>query len=127
MKLVFELKKKHIFGVMFESTILDWNFKKATTRRPDGADSKHLCNVGKLLPDDTAQQPRKQPSSFSSPWEPQISQPTDYFKYITNLTKMQPPNWLINQERYIKNLKVTSRDFQGFTHSHISAKQDSSF
>jgi hypothetical protein len=31
--------------------------------RPDEGDSKHLCNVGKLLPDYTAQQPRRQPSS----------------------------------------------------------------
>jgi hypothetical protein len=35
--------------------------------------SKHLWNVGKLLSDYTAQQPRKQPSSCSLPWETQIS------------------------------------------------------
>jgi hypothetical protein len=43
------------------------------TRRPDDGGSKHLWNVGKLLPDYTAQQPRRQPSSYSPPWEPQIS------------------------------------------------------
>jgi hypothetical protein len=40
-------------------------------RRDDGG-SKDLWNVGKLLPDYTVLQPRRQPSSYSSPWEPQI-------------------------------------------------------
>jgi hypothetical protein len=35
--------------------------------------SKHIWNVGKLLPDYTEQQPRRQPSSYSPPWEPEIS------------------------------------------------------
>jgi hypothetical protein len=34
--------------------------------------NKDLWNVGKLLPDYTALQPRRKPSSYSSPWEPQI-------------------------------------------------------
>jgi hypothetical protein len=34
---------------------------------------KHLWNFCKLLPDYTAQQPRRQPSSYSPQWEPQIS------------------------------------------------------
>jgi hypothetical protein len=34
--------------------------------------SKDLWNVGKLLPDYTALQPRRQPSLYSPPWEPQI-------------------------------------------------------
>jgi hypothetical protein len=33
--------------------------------RPDDGGSKHLWNVGKLLPDYTALQPRRQPSSYS--------------------------------------------------------------
>jgi hypothetical protein len=37
------------------------------------APSKHLWNVGKLLPDYTAQQPRKKPSSNKPPWEHKIS------------------------------------------------------
>jgi hypothetical protein len=41
--------------------------------RPDDGGSKHLWNVSKLLPDYTAQQPRRQPSSYSTPWEPKIS------------------------------------------------------
>jgi hypothetical protein len=34
--------------------------------------SKYLWNVGKLLPDYTVLQPRRQPSSYSPLWEPQI-------------------------------------------------------
>jgi hypothetical protein len=41
--------------------------------RPDNGDSKHLWNVSKFLPDYTAQQPRRQSSSYSPPWEPEIS------------------------------------------------------
>jgi hypothetical protein len=41
--------------------------------RPDFGDSKHLWNFGKLLPDYTAQHPRRQSSSYSPPWEPEIS------------------------------------------------------
>jgi hypothetical protein len=40
---------------------------------PDDGGSKHLWNVGKLLPDHTAHYPRRQPSSYSPQWEPQIS------------------------------------------------------
>jgi hypothetical protein len=40
--------------------------------RPDGGGSKDLWNVGKLLPDYTVLQPRRQQSSYSPPWEPQI-------------------------------------------------------
>jgi hypothetical protein len=40
--------------------------------RPDNGGSKDLWNVGKLLPDYTALQPRRQQSSYSPPWEPQI-------------------------------------------------------
>jgi hypothetical protein len=39
---------------------------------PDDGGSKYLWNVGKLLPDYTALQPRRQPSSYTPPWEPQI-------------------------------------------------------
>jgi hypothetical protein len=40
--------------------------------RPDDGGSKYLWNVGKLLPDYTVLQPRRQQSSYSPPWEPQI-------------------------------------------------------
>jgi hypothetical protein len=39
---------------------------------PDDGGSKDLWNVGKLLTHYTALQPRRQPCSFSLPWEPQI-------------------------------------------------------
>jgi hypothetical protein len=39
---------------------------------PDDGGSKDLWNVGKLLPDYTAIQPRRQPSSYSPQCEPQI-------------------------------------------------------
>jgi hypothetical protein len=39
----------------------------------DDGGSKHLWNVSKLLPDYTAQQPRRQSCSYSPLWEPQIS------------------------------------------------------
>jgi hypothetical protein len=42
--------------------------------RPDDGGSKDLWNVGKLLPEYTVLQPRRQPSSCSPPWEPQILQ-----------------------------------------------------
>jgi hypothetical protein len=42
------------------------------THRPDDGGSKDFWNIGKLLPDYTALQPRRQPSSYSLPWEPQI-------------------------------------------------------
>jgi hypothetical protein len=44
------------------------------THRPDDAGSKYLWNVGELVLDYTALQPRRQPSSYSPPWEPQILQ-----------------------------------------------------
>jgi hypothetical protein len=40
---------------------------------PDDAGSKHLWNVGKLPPDCTVLQPRRQPSSYLLLWEPEIS------------------------------------------------------
>jgi hypothetical protein len=42
------------------------------THRPGDGGSKDLWNVGKLLPDFTALQSRRQPSSYSPPWEPQF-------------------------------------------------------
>jgi hypothetical protein len=42
--------------------------------RPDDGGSKVLRNVGKFLPDYTALQPRRQPSSYQPQWEPQILQ-----------------------------------------------------
>jgi hypothetical protein len=46
---------------IYEALRIKKNF--FTTHRPDDGDSKDLLNVGKLLPDYIAQQPRRQPSS----------------------------------------------------------------
>jgi hypothetical protein len=40
--------------------------------RPDDGGSKYLWDVGKRLPDYMALQPRRQQSSYSQSWEPQI-------------------------------------------------------
>jgi hypothetical protein len=45
---------------------------KMAEDRPDDGGSKDLWNVGTTLPDYTMLQPRRQPSSYSSPWKPQI-------------------------------------------------------
>jgi hypothetical protein len=42
------------------------------THRLDDGGSKDLWNTGKLLPDYTALQPRRQPSLYSPPWKFQI-------------------------------------------------------
>jgi hypothetical protein len=49
---------------------------------PDDGGRKYLRNVGKLLSDYTTQQPRRQPSSYSPPWEPEISQINPVHKFI---------------------------------------------
>jgi hypothetical protein len=40
----------------------------------DDGSSKHLGNIAKLLPDYTVQHPRRQSSSYSLPWQREISQ-----------------------------------------------------
>jgi hypothetical protein len=54
-----------------------WRWPSSGRYRPDDGGSKDLRNVGKLLPDYTALQPRRQPSSYSPPWEPQIEPVVD--------------------------------------------------
>jgi hypothetical protein len=44
------------------------------TYRPDDGGSKHLWNVGKLIPVYKAQHPGRQPSSYTPPWQPQAIQ-----------------------------------------------------
>jgi hypothetical protein len=46
--------------------------RERLTHLPDDGGSKDLWNAGKLLPHYTALQPRRQPYSYSPPWEPQI-------------------------------------------------------
>jgi hypothetical protein len=53
--------------------------------RPDDGGSKDLRNVGKLLPDYTVLQPRRQPSSYSPPWESQILLCQDVMPWVPNI------------------------------------------
>jgi hypothetical protein len=49
---------------------------------PDDGGSKYLWNISKHLPDYTALQPRRQPSSYSPLWEPQILLCTYFSLYL---------------------------------------------
>jgi hypothetical protein len=51
--------------------VLEVSINRAIISHDEG--SKHLWNVGKILPDYTEQHPGRQSSSYSPPWEPQIS------------------------------------------------------
>jgi hypothetical protein len=55
----------------------------APMSRPDDGGSKDLWNVGKLLPDYTVLQPRRQQSAYSPPWEPQILISTVYHSLMS--------------------------------------------
>jgi hypothetical protein len=48
----------------------------------DDGGSKDILNVGKILPDYTALQLRRQPSSYSPPWEPQIMLSSSLFSGV---------------------------------------------
>jgi hypothetical protein len=52
---------------------------------PDDGGSKRFWNVDKLLPDYTVQEPRRQSSSYSLPWEPEISPATISLNSINRL------------------------------------------
>jgi hypothetical protein len=76
-----------VFWVVVPCSLVEvsWRFRSACC--PDDGGSKHLWNVGKLLPDYMAWQLRRQSSSYSLPWEPQISQnsydlPKIYYKQL---------------------------------------------
>jgi hypothetical protein len=56
----------------FQKCLLPPSSGRLRRHHPEGG-SKHLRNVGKFLPDYTAQHPRKQPSPYSPLWEPEIS------------------------------------------------------
>jgi hypothetical protein len=58
--------------------------------RPDDGGSKDLWNFGKLLPDYTALQPRRQPSSYSPPSEPQILSSSIVLESFAKLMKKFP-------------------------------------
>jgi hypothetical protein len=62
--------------------------------RPDDGGSKLLWNVGHLLPDFTVQHPRRQSSSYSLPWEPEIS-----------------PSFIVDKNLYLRILRKSSSHF----------------
>jgi hypothetical protein len=74
-------------------------------KQPDDGGSKYLWNVGKLLPDYTAQEPRTQPSSYSPPWEHEIS-----LQWTTLIEKQ--PIW---REMMIC-IEIFSHETQGWLH-----------
>jgi hypothetical protein len=64
------------------------NIRAMSAHCPDDGGSKHLWNVGKLLPDCKAQHPRRQSSLYSPPWELEISHETlVYFEHKKSYTK----------------------------------------
>jgi hypothetical protein len=65
--------EKTVFWDGAPCRLLDIDRRFRGAHNPDDGGSKHLWNVGQFLPDYTAQHPRRQPSSFSPPWEPGIT------------------------------------------------------
>jgi hypothetical protein len=55
------IKKLAVVYAIYSTSMLELLY------RPDDGGSKDFRNVGKLLPDYTALQPRRQPSSYSPP------------------------------------------------------------
>jgi hypothetical protein len=51
--------------------LCSWMFHRPVY--PDDGGTKLLWKINQCLPDYTEQHPRRQPFSYSSPWEPQIS------------------------------------------------------
>jgi hypothetical protein len=83
--------KMAVFWVVAPCSLVEaeQRFKGTCCLHHQGYDggSKDLWNVGKLLPDYTALQPRRQPSSYSPPWEPQ-NHPWVCFSYMACVTKL---------------------------------------
>jgi hypothetical protein len=63
----------------------------AMSHHPDDGGSKDLWNVGNRLPDYTMLQPRRHPSSYSPPWEPQILLKNHHVSIFT-VTKLKLMN-----------------------------------
>jgi hypothetical protein len=84
----------------FQRRLLPQSSQKRVNHRPDDGGSKILWNIGKLTPDYTAQQPRRQPSSYSSPWEPEISQGMGWFCQAYGSDKWRSENcyYIVSKE-----------------------------
>jgi hypothetical protein len=80
---------------------------RVMSKHPDDG-SKHLWNIGKLLPDYMAQQPRRQPSSYLPLWEPEVSLPAQnspIFEIFTVYTSLNIIGiWFQERTSRCKNL-----------------------
>jgi hypothetical protein len=79
-----------------------------------------LWNVGKLLPDYTALQPRRQPSSYSPPWEPHILHGVILNGRLNHITEHIP-------EQCMQNLRWTKWHCGKFSPSYSVFPWQSSF
>jgi hypothetical protein len=88
---------------------------------PDDGDRKHLWNVGKLLPDYTAQQPRRQPSSYSPQWEPEIADTIASEEYTTSIFNPE-----YGGSMFLRNVGVYLQVLHGVTtqNTNIDNKQN---
>jgi hypothetical protein len=91
-----QLKRKLEFKMAVLSEVLSASI---ITHRPHDGDSKHLWNVGKLLPDYAAQQPTRQPSSYSPPWDPEMSQTSSFFR-CNKLLNNAPEEYLRRSKHF---------------------------
>jgi hypothetical protein len=57
----------------YSLVVVYWHFRGAYCCSPDDGGSKWLWNISQHLPNYMAQHLRRQPSSYLSPWEPEIS------------------------------------------------------
>jgi hypothetical protein len=73
--------KMAVFWVVAPCSLVEvYHFRGTCCLHHQGG-SKYIWNIAKLLPDYTALQPRRQPSSCSLPWKPQIIQNLSYLYY----------------------------------------------
>jgi hypothetical protein len=109
------IMKMAVFWVVAPRNLVEIyrRFRGACCRdRPYDGGIRHLWIVSKLLPDCEAQQPRIQPSSYSPPWEPQISRMLLCLAIQGVPFKTQPDNHV----RRYKN-KIWSRSTPGLIDS----------
>jgi hypothetical protein len=77
---------------------LDWYGLSSGTLHADDWGSRFRCNVGQYLPGYVVQHPRKQLSSYTSPWEPKIS---PGFNFLLNAVLSPPcPDFLTHLPLY---------------------------
>jgi hypothetical protein len=95
--------------------------------RPDDGGSKDLRNVGKLLPDYTAIQPRIQPSLYSPTWESQVLPRIFLFATASRpaLGSTQPPlQWVLG---FTSGVKRPGRQANHLLPSSVEVKNTWNF